>query len=98
MASQIRIEPDVMRQRAAEYSTEGQKLEEIIKKMDSLLTTLQSEWEGSASESYAQRYQELKPGFIKARTLIEEISNALKSTAKIIEDTDAGIANQLRNA
>lgn len=96
MANQIRMTPDAMRQRAAEYSTEGQKLEEIIKKMDSLLTTLQSEWEGSASESYAQRYQELKPGFIKARTLIEEISNALKSTANIVEETDTNIANQFR--
>lgn len=96
MSSQIRMTPDSMRARAAEYSAEGQKLQEIISKMDNLLTQLQSEWEGAASESYAARYQELKPGFVKARELIEEISTALKSTANIVEETDTNIANQFR--
>ncbi|MGN0529267.1 MAG: WXG100 family type VII secretion target [Eubacterium sp.] len=96
MANQIRMTPDSMRARAAEYSAEGQKLEEIIKKMDTLLGQLQSEWEGAASESYATRYDQLKPGFVKARNLIEEISTALKSTANIVEETDTNIANQFR--
>lgn len=97
MASgQIRMAPESMRARAAEYATEGEKLQEIIARMDTLLGQLQSEWEGAASESYAQRYQELKPGFVKARGLIEEISTALKSTANIVEETDANIANQFR--
>ncbi len=98
MGNQVRMTPDSMRARATEYSVEGQKLQEIISKMDNLLTQLQSEWEGAASESFAARYQELKPGFIKARELIEEISNALKSTANILENTDKDIANQLRTS
>ena len=97
MASQIRMTPESMRSRAAEYSAEGEKLQEIINKMDNLLTQLQGEWEGAASESYAQRYQELKPGFVKARELVEEISTALKSTANIVEETDSNIANQFKN-
>lgn len=48
MANQIRMTPDSMRARAAEYSAEGQKLQEIISKMNNLLTQLQSEWEGAA--------------------------------------------------
>ncbi|HIW86259.1 MAG TPA: WXG100 family type VII secretion target [Candidatus Eubacterium faecipullorum] len=95
-SGQIRMTPESMRSRAAEYSAEGQKLQEIINKMDTLLSQLQSEWEGSASESYAQRYTELKPGFVKARELIEEISTALKSTANIVEETDTNIANQFK--
>lgn len=96
MASQIRMTPDTMRQRATEYRTEAGKLNEIIVKMDNLLTTLQGEWEGSASESYAARYQELKPGFQKAEELINEIASALDSTAKIVEETDSNIANQFK--
>lgn len=64
--------------------------------MDSLLSSLQGEWEGAASESYAERYQELKPGFQKAEELIREIAAALDSTAKIVEDTDSSIASQFR--
>lgn len=67
-----------------------------ISKMDSLLQQLQSEWEGSASESYAARYQELKPGFMKAEELIREIAQALDSTARIVEETDSDIANQFK--
>ena len=74
MANQIRITPDQMRQRANEYRREAETVHGVISKMDTLLTQLQAEWEGAASESYATRYGELKPGFIKAQALIEEIA------------------------
>lgn len=96
MANQIRITPDQMRQRANQYRTEADTVNGVIKKMDSLLQQLQSEWEGSASESYATRYAELKPGFQKAEELIREIAQSLDSTARIVEETDSDIANQLK--
>ena len=85
MANQIRITPDQMRTRANEYRTEAETVNGVIQKMDSLLGQLQSEWEGAASESCAARYQELKPGFMKAEELIREIATALDSTARIVE-------------
>ena len=96
MANQIRITPDQMRGRASDYRAEADKVQDVIKRMDQLLGQLQGEWEGSASESYAARYQELKPGFMKAEELIREIAAALDSTAKIVEETDASIASQFR--
>ena len=96
MANQIRITPDQMRDRAKQYRTEADTVNGVISKMDGLLQQLQSEWEGSASESYATRYQELKPGFMKAEELIREIAAALDSTAKIVEETDSSIASQFR--
>ena len=96
MSNQIRITPDQMRERAKQYRTEADTVNGVISKMDSLLQALQSEWEGSSSEAYAARYQELKPGFMKAEELIREIATALDSTARIIEETDKDIANQYR--
>lgn len=96
MANQIRITPDQMRERATQYRVEADVVNGVIGKMDSLLQQLQGEWEGSASESYAARYQELKPSFMKAEELIREIAQALDATAKIVEETDANIANQFR--
>ena len=64
--------------------------------MDSLLSQLQSEWEGAASRSYAEKYEELKPGFVKAQELIMEISEALNKTAQTVEETDQAIAAQFR--
>ena len=96
MANQIRITPDQMRERANQYRTEADTVNGVINKMDSLLGQLQTEWEGAASESYAARYQELKPGFMKAEELIREIASALDATARIVEETDTDIANQFR--
>ena len=96
MANQIRMTPEKMRSRAAEYTTQAHNLQSIITKMDALLKNLQGEWEGSASEAYASRFAELRPGFVKAKDLIDEISTALKSTAQIVEETDKSIANQFR--
>lgn len=96
MANQIRITPDQMRERANQYRVEADTVNGVISKMDALLQQLQSEWEGAASESYAARYQEVKPEFMKAEELIREIAAALDSTAKIVEETDVNIANQFR--
>ncbi len=96
MANQIRITPDQMRERASEYRVEADTVNGVISKMDSLLQQLQSEWEGASSESYAARYEELKPGFVKAENLIREIASALDSTAQIIEETDNSIASQFK--
>ena len=96
MANQIRITPDQMREKANQYRAQAETVNGVIGKMDTLLQELQAEWEGSASESYAVRYGELKPGFVKAEALIREIATALDSTAKIVEETDASIANQFR--
>lgn len=96
MANQIRITPDQMRSRANEYRTEADKVSDVISRMDSLLSALQGEWEGAASESYAGRYAELRPSFVRAEELIREIASALDATANIVEETDTNIAGQFR--
>lgn len=96
MSGQIRMTPEKMRARAAEYSTQAENLQSIITKMDALLKELQGEWEGQASEAYAAKFAELRPGFVKTKDLIEEISTALKKTAQIVEEADSNIANQFR--
>lgn len=50
-AGQIRMTPDTMRERAGEYRTEADNVQSVIDKMDRLLETLLTEWEGSASEA-----------------------------------------------
>lgn len=97
MANQIRMSPEQMRSRASEYTTQAGNVQEVIGKLDNLLTSLQSEWEGSASESYATKYGELRPGFVKAKELIDEISAALIKTAQLVEDTDTNIANAFKS-
>lgn len=96
MAGQIRITPDQMRGRANEYRREADNVQHVIGRMDTLLGQLQGEWEGAASTAYAARFGELRPGFVRAKELIDEIARALDSTARALEDTDAQIASSMR--
>jgi WXG100 family type VII secretion target len=96
MAGQIRMTPDQMRVRAGEYRTQASNVEQVIQKMDTLLTNLQAEWEGNASEAYATKFGQLRPSFVEAKNLIDDIAKALDQTANAVESTDNEIANQFR--
>lgn len=96
MAGQIRITPEQMYERARQYRSEADLVNGVIGHMDSLLATLQTEWEGAASDAYAARFNELRPGFVKAENLIREIAAALDSTARALLETDTSIAGQFR--
>lgn len=96
MASQIKLSPDQMRGRANEYRNQAEAVDEVISAMDRLLTNLQSEWEGDASAAYGEKYESLRPGFVSAVELINDIAQALDSTAQSLEETDAAIAGQFR--
>lgn len=89
---QIRMTPEAMRQRASEFTTQANNLQDIIGKMDNLLGILRGEWEGDASEGFSTKFAELRPNFVKAKELIDEISNALKASANKVEETDREIA------
>jgi len=85
MASgQIRMTPDTMRERAGEYRTEADNVQSVIDKMDRLLETLLTEWEGSASEAYANKFAELRPSFVKGKELIDKIHSMPDSTPQAV--------------
>ena len=94
MAGQIRITPETMRTRAGEYRTQADAVGDVITAMDNLLLALQDEWEGSASEAYATKFGELRPGFVDAQSLINDIATALDTVATNLESVDGDIASQ----
>lgn len=62
MASQIRITPDQMRERAGQYRTEADTVNGVITKMDSLLQALQGEWEGGGKRILCGSLYGIKTG------------------------------------
>lgn len=94
--NQIRMTPESMRARAGEYAREAESIQQIINNLDRLLRQLQQEWEGDSSRAYAEKFTQLRPGFVNTKNLVDEISAALKKAAQIVEDTDKNIASQFR--
>ena len=89
---QIRMSPDALHMRASEIRTQGAHAEEVIAELDSIVKALSNEWEGISYEAFLATYEELRPGFQKAKDLIYEISEALEKTAIMFEERDNEIA------
>lgn len=94
MAGQIRITPEQMRIRAASFIEEGNNFEEVITRMQNLISTLQEEWEGEASVMFAEQFEALKPSFTEVRKLINDIGTQCNATADAVESLDQEIASK----
>lgn len=94
--NQIRMTPESMRSKAGEYSRQAENIQQIINNLDRLLQQLQQEWEGDSSRAYAEKFNQLRPGFVNVKNLVDEISTSLKKAAQIVEDTDKNIASQFK--
>lgn len=93
----IRIDPDIMNQRAGQYRIEAQNIGRVMSSMDNLMRNLQMEWEGEASRSYETRYfSEVKPNLQKVQQLIEDIAQSLDTVAAEMRERDAMMAATLR--
>jgi len=95
MAGQIKMTPEEVRESAKQYRQQAEVVDGVITKMDTLLAQLQSQWEGSGSQSYAARYADLKPSFTRAVELINEVATALDGAANAIERGDMEAARQI---
>jgi len=91
---QIRMTPDTMRIRSNEVRQQGDAFEGVIKKMQSVINELQTEWEGAASQAFYDQFQRLYPHMNEMRQLIEEVSQQLYQTANAVEQLDSEIASK----
>ena len=96
MAGQIRMTPEQMRQRAGEVRTQGETFQDVINRMQSIISELQTEWEGQASRAFAEQFDRLKPAFNDMRQLIDDIGSQLNATANAVEQLDQDIASKFR--
>lgn len=96
MSGVIRVTPEELRGVARQYSNESQNVSDLIGRLDQMAGHLESIWEGSSSRAFIEQYHELKPSFQKMSTLLYEIHEQLNTTARILEETDQNIANQIR--
>ena len=86
--AQLRVTPEQLRERANEYRNQSQAMEEITKKLDSLIERLESEWEGKSAERYHQQYMDLRPSFIEMTGLIADLAAQLDQKADDFVNAD----------
>ena len=86
--AQLRVTPEQLRSRATEYRAQGEQVQEVITKLDSLINTLESEWEGVSASRYISQYSDLRPSFVSMQQLITELASALDQEANKFEAAD----------
>lgn len=94
--SQIRISPDMMRNRSNQYVSYNQELIQLMSGLDNLLHQLNEEWEGAAAVGFESQWQTLRPSFTNCSNMLESISIQLNQTASAMEELDINISNQMQ--
>jgi len=83
----VRSKAEVLR------STGSDKYQDMKTFLD---TTINGElpelWQGSGSEAYITRYQQLEPSFQAIKQLIDDIANGLIANANFYDEADAAAA------
>lgn len=92
---QIRLTPEQMRGRAGDFRNARADYEAMVQSMNRLIETLQTEWEGQASQKFVEQFEGLKPSFDSMRQLIEDIAGQLDATANAVEQLDMDIAGRM---
>lgn len=81
MSNQIRVTPELLQQRAAEYRNERDKVADVLAKMDNLLKSLEAEWEGNSARDFQAQFAEVRPSFVTAQDIIKGIAKGLEKKA-----------------
>ena len=96
MARQIRITPEQMHARAGEFRNAESEYSRVISTMRNLINTLQGEWEGAASESFAAQFESLQPSFNQMEQLILDIAKQCDDVADATQALDEEIASKFK--
>lgn len=88
MAGQIRVTPETLRDQAKTYSQSSEEVAQMISRLDSLNSQIDSEWDGAAFDKYMEQYSEMKPKITDFQNLLEQVYQQLMGAAQTLEDTD----------
>lgn len=96
MAGNIRVTPEELFTKAQEYNEASGRVQDLVSTLDGYRNQLEAMWDGQAREAFIAQYDELKPSFQRMGTLLEEVSQQIRSTGQTLQDTDQQIASNIR--
>lgn len=89
----IYVSPEEVRDLSARLSRIGEDLDALINNMQVIIADeLPPVMGGQTCDSYIAQFEDLKPGFVKSRQLVEDISIQLNEIVTGYENTDADMA------
>ncbi len=90
-ASEIRLSPDQMVERANSYETSKAQLEAARQVISGIKGNLETEWSGTSQQRYLPRVEEMLKSLARSVEFIDEISAELKRVAQSFADVDSSV-------
>ena len=84
----IKVDPDVLDQKAKDIRTYKQQHDDAITKLNTLVNALDAEWVGTAKNNYVTSYNEFKSTFDRFSTQMEEMAKKLNDKAEEFRRVD----------
>ena len=69
---------------------------EIMTKLESQMSTLESSWEGAVKLSFFEEYQQRKPSIQEFQNMVNAFGEQLKTIAQELQNTDETLANSIK--
>lgn len=85
----IKVDPDVLDQKAKNIRQYKQQHDEAIKNLESLVSNLDAEWLGNAKTNYVNSFNQFKGTFANFTETIEQLAVALEKQAAAYRAADA---------
>ena len=94
--SNIKMSPEQMQQKAAEFDSRNAEFNELISRMSSMVGELTSEWNGQTSQAFYDQFEELRPSLDRMANLISDIATQLRNISASMQDLDVKMANNIK--
>ncbi len=98
MTGTLRVTPEKLRTTAAEFNSQGQRVNHLTSQMMSQVTGLASVWQGTAAQTYINKFKGLQDDIQRmCRMISEHVTdlNAMASSYTNAENKAAELANTL---
>jgi len=93
MSNRIGMSPDEMDMKSGQMKEQGAAFEAAITQMQSIIDSLDGQWEGKAQQAFRDQFAHLKTSsFEPMRQLVDDIGYQLTQTAQAMRDMDDKIA------
>ena len=96
MAGRITITPEELTTLGGEFMNSASEIGEIMTKLESVMSALESSWEGAVKLIFFEEYQQRKPSIQEFQNMVNVFGEQLKTIAQELQNTDETLANSIK--
>jgi len=96
MAGRITITPEELTTLGGDFMNSAAEIGEIMTKLESGMSSLESSWEGAVKLSFFEEYQQRKPSIQEFQNMVNVFGEQLKPIAQELQNTDETLANSIK--